>query len=99
VWWCRFRAKWGSDSDREPHLAPKILRKDRASIGAGLRELQDRVCERQKDQVEICDRFWPYQKQIRWRLDHVRRRMAEMDKRWLQMANSAATTNSGPAKP
>jgi hypothetical protein len=43
----------------------RILRKDAASIEAGLDELQRQgVCERQFDQVEICDRFWPYQKQV-----------------------------------
>lgn len=43
----------------------RILRKDAASIEAGLDELQHRgVCERQADQVEICDRFWPYQKKV-----------------------------------
>lgn len=43
----------------------RILRKDPASIQAGLDELQHQgVCERQADQVEICDRFWPYQKQV-----------------------------------
>jgi hypothetical protein len=43
----------------------RILRKDAASIETGLDELQHQgVCERQADQVEICDRFWPYQKQV-----------------------------------
>jgi hypothetical protein len=43
----------------------RILRKDAASIEAGLDELQNQgVCECQTDQVEICDRFWPYQKQV-----------------------------------
>lgn len=43
----------------------RILRKDAASIEAGLDELQHQgVCECQADQVEICDRFWPYQKQV-----------------------------------
>jgi hypothetical protein len=43
----------------------RILRKDAASIEAGLHELQHQgVCERQADQVEICDRFWPYQKRV-----------------------------------
>jgi hypothetical protein len=42
-----------------------ILRTGAASIEAGLEELQDQgVCERQADQVEICDRFWPYHKQV-----------------------------------
>ena len=169
----------------------RILRRDAASIETGLDELQHQgVCERQEDQVEICDRFWPYQKQVTvaagppeaeflrqtraaflkpacvrstftaadeklahnlgrngvtleqlrraiWlgcarkyvamlngqsRLpitslayfaslieevsqqqipvsywDHVRRRMEEMEKRWLQMANSVAVTNAGSA--
>jgi hypothetical protein len=170
----------------------RILRKGAASIDAGLDELQHQgVCERQADQVEICDRFWPYQKQITldagppeveflrqaraaflapacvrstftaadeklarnlgrsgvtleqlrraiwlgcarkyvtllngqsqvsitslayfaslikevsqpqipisyW--DHVRRRMEEMEKRWLQMAKSVAATNAGSAE-
>jgi hypothetical protein len=171
----------------------RVLRQDAASLEAGFDELQHQgVCERQEDQVEICDRFWPYEKQVTvaagppeadvlrqtraaflkpacvrsrftaadeklarqlgrngvsleqlrraiWlgcarkyvallngqsRLpitslayfaslieevsqpqipvsywDHVRHRMEEMEKRWLQMANSAATTNAGPAKP
>lgn len=168
-----------------------ILRKDTVSIEAGLDELQHQgVCERQEDQMEICDRFWPYEKQVTvagrpeveflrqaraaflkpacvrstftaadeklarnlgrsgvtleqlrraiWlgcarkyvamlngqsRLpitslayfaslieevsqqqipvsywDHVRRRMEEMEKRWLQMANSVAVTNAGSAE-
>ena len=169
-----------------------ILRKDAASIEAGLDELQHQgVYDRQADQVEICDRFWPYQKQVPlaagppeveflrqartaflapacvrstftaadeklacnlgrsgvpleqvrraiwlgcarkyiallngqsqlpitslayfaslieevrqpqipasyW--DHVRRRMEELEKRWLQMANSVAATNAGSAE-
>lgn len=170
----------------------RILRQGVASLEAGFDELQHRgVCERQEDQVEICDRFWPYEKQITmaagspeaeflrqaraaflqpacvrstftaadeklahklgrngvsveqlrraiWlgcarkyvtllngqsRLpitslayfaslieevsqpqipvsywDHVRRRMVEMEKRWLRMANSAASTNAAPAE-
>ena len=41
-----------------------ILRKDAALIEAGFAELQRQgICERLSDQVEICDRFWPYQKQ------------------------------------
>jgi hypothetical protein len=40
------------------------LRKDVATIEVHLGELQQyQVCERRGDQVEICDRFWPYQKQ------------------------------------
>jgi hypothetical protein len=43
----------------------RVLRKDVASIETGLDELQHHgVCERKADQVEICDRFWPYQKQV-----------------------------------
>ena len=170
----------------------RILRQNVASIEAHLGELQHHgVCERQEDQVEICDRFWPYEKQVTvaagpleveflrqaraaflkpacvrstftaadeklarnlgrsgvtleqlrraiWlgcarkyvamlngqsRLpitslayfaslieevsqqqipvsywDHVRRRMEEMEKRWLQMANSVATTHAGSAE-
>ena len=170
----------------------RVLRQDAASLEAGFGELQHQgVCERQEDQVEICDRFWPYEKQVtvvagppeakflrqaraaflkpacvrstftaadeklarqlgrngvsleqlrraiwlgcarkyvallngRSRLpitslsyfaslieevsqpqipvsywDHVRRRMEEMEKRWLQMANSAATTHASPAE-
>jgi hypothetical protein len=170
----------------------RILRQDAASLKAGFDELQRQgVCERQEDRLEICDRFWPYEKQITmaagppeaeflrqarvaflkpacvrstftaadeklahklgrsgvsleqlrraiWlgcarkyvallngqsRLpitslayftslieevsqpqipvsywDHVRRRMEEMEKRWLQMANSAATTHTSPAE-
>lgn len=42
----------------------RILRKDAESIEASLGELRLRqVCERRGDRVEICDRFWPYQKQ------------------------------------
>ena len=170
----------------------RILGQNVASIEAHLGELQHQgVCQRQEDQVEICDRFWPYQKQATlaagppemeflrqvraaflkpacvrstftaadeklahnlgrngvtleqfrraiWlgcarkyvamlngqsRLpitslayfaslieevsqqqipvsywDHVRRRMEEMEKRWLQMANSVAVTNAGSAE-
>src|ERR1700747_1550170 len=43
---------------------PRVLRKDPATIEASLGELQlHQVCERRGDRVEICDRFWPYQKQ------------------------------------
>jgi len=167
----------------------RILGQNVASIEAHLGELQHQgVCEHQEGQVEICDRFWPYEKQVTvaagppeveflrqaraaflkpacvrstftaadeklarnlgrsgvtleqlrraiWlgcarkyvamlngqsRLpitslayfaslikevsqpqipasywDHVRRRMEEMEKRWLQMANSVAVTNAG----
>jgi hypothetical protein len=42
----------------------RILRKDAVSIEASLGELHvHKVCERRGDRVEICDRFWPYQKQ------------------------------------
>jgi hypothetical protein len=170
----------------------RILRQDASSLAAGFDELQHRgVCERQEDRVEICDCFWPYEKQVTvvagppeaeflrqtraaflkpacvrstftaadeklarrlgrngvsleqmrraiWlgcarkyvallnsqsRLpitslayfaslieevsqpqipvsywDHVRCRMEEMEKRWLQMANSVATTHASPAE-
>ena len=43
----------------------RILCKDAASIEAGFDELRHQgVCERQADQAEICDHFWPYQKQV-----------------------------------
>ena len=43
----------------------RILRKDAAAIEAGFGELQGhRICERHNGQVEISDRFWPYQKQV-----------------------------------
>jgi len=43
----------------------RVLRKDAAWIEASLSELHlGGVCERCGDQVEICDRFWPYQKQV-----------------------------------
>ena len=43
----------------------RALRKNPAWIEADLVEMQRReVCERRGDRVEICDRFWPYQKQI-----------------------------------
>jgi hypothetical protein len=42
----------------------RVLRKDAASIESDLGELHGHgVCHRQQDRVEICDRFWPYQKQ------------------------------------
>jgi hypothetical protein len=42
-----------------------LLRKDPAWIAAGFGELQEQgICERHDNQVEICDRFWPYQKQF-----------------------------------
>jgi hypothetical protein len=43
----------------------RILRKDAESVDASLRELHfHKVCDRRGDRVEICDRFWPYQKQV-----------------------------------
>jgi hypothetical protein len=49
----------------EPAALTRILRKDATSIEAGLEELQHHgVCEHRADQVEIRDRFWPYQKQV-----------------------------------
>jgi hypothetical protein len=40
------------------------LRKDAESLEALLGELHDHnVCERRGHRIEICDRFWPYQKQ------------------------------------
>jgi len=43
----------------------RALRRNPGLIEADLVELQRReVCERRGDRVEICDRFWPYQKQI-----------------------------------
>ena len=42
----------------------RILRKDAASIAAELSELHGHgVCRRLQQRVEICDRFWPYEKQ------------------------------------
>jgi hypothetical protein len=42
----------------------QVLRKDRTWIEACLGELyRHNVCEGHGDWVEICDRFWPYQKQ------------------------------------
>ena len=42
----------------------RTLRMDAESVEARLRELYfHKVCERRGDRVEICDRFWPYQKQ------------------------------------
>lgn len=42
----------------------RTLRKDTESVQASLRELQlHQVCEWRGDRVEICDRYWPYQKQ------------------------------------
>jgi len=48
----------------DPEGLARHLRKGTASIAADLGELQGRdVCRRHQDRVEICDRFWPYQKQ------------------------------------
>jgi len=45
----------------------QVLRKDPAWVEACLGELyRDKVCEDCGDGIEICDRFWPYQKQSRW---------------------------------
>jgi hypothetical protein len=47
----------------DPGAWTQILRKSPALIEAGLRELHsNKVCERRGNRVEICDRFWPYQK-------------------------------------
>jgi hypothetical protein len=49
----------------EPTALARLLRKDAMLIEADLDELQRcEVCERRGDHVEICDRFWPYQKQV-----------------------------------
>jgi hypothetical protein len=49
----------------EPAAWARILRKDPASIEATLGELYlTKVCECRGDRVEVCDRFWPYQKQV-----------------------------------
>lgn len=46
-----------------PELTQR-LGKDAAAIEACLSELhRNQVCEGHGDRVEICDRFWPYQKQ------------------------------------
>jgi hypothetical protein len=171
----------------------RLLRKAATSIEADLGELQGHgICERQRNRVEICDRFWPYQKQVaeatgsvqaeflrqvraaflapacvrsaftaadeklalklgqrgvtlehvRWAIwlgcarkyvamlngetrlpisslayfaslieevrhsrtpvsywDHMRRRMDELEKRWLQTANPVSATNAGSGEP
>jgi hypothetical protein len=42
----------------------QVLQKDPAMIEASLVELHlHQVCQRRGDRIEICDRFWPYQKQ------------------------------------
>src|SRR5437879_13293708 len=49
-----------------------VLRKDPASIEAAFGELQGHdICQRHNHHVEICDRFWPYQKQIAVATAHV----------------------------
>jgi len=48
-----------------PAELARILRKDAATIVADLGELHGHgVCHRHQDRVEICDRFWPYQKRV-----------------------------------
>jgi len=43
----------------------RLLRKNAASLEADFAELHRQgICERHHDWVEICDRFWPYQKQV-----------------------------------
>jgi hypothetical protein len=43
----------------------QVLGRDPAWIEAGLAELyREKVCECRGGDVEICDRFWPYQKQF-----------------------------------
>ena len=47
----------------EPAVLTQVLRKDPVSIEASLGELHlNKVCARRGNRVEICDRFWPYQK-------------------------------------
>ena len=47
----------------DPAVLTQTLRKDPAAIEDCLGELQlNKVCERRGSRVEICDRFWPYQK-------------------------------------
>lgn len=49
----------------EPTEWARILRKSAASIEADLMDLQRQgICERHTGQVEISDRYWPYQKQV-----------------------------------
>lgn len=49
----------------KPAELMRILRKDAAAIVTGFGELQGHsICERHHDEVEISDRFWPYQKQV-----------------------------------
>jgi len=41
----------------------RILRQNAESVEAHLSELRcHKICQRSGDRVEICDRFWPYQK-------------------------------------
>jgi len=43
----------------------RLLRKDAAAVAVDLDEFQRQgICKRRPDRVEICDRFWPYQKQV-----------------------------------
>jgi hypothetical protein len=45
----------------------QVLGKDPAWVDACLGELyRDKVCQECGDGIEICDRFWPYQKQARF---------------------------------
>jgi len=54
----------------DPAAWTQILRKDAAWIEATLGELQlNKVCQRRGNRVEICDRFWPYQRQLSAVLD------------------------------
>jgi hypothetical protein len=47
----------------EPVLLTQTLHQDPASIESHLGELHlNKVCERRGNRIEICDRFWPYQK-------------------------------------
>jgi hypothetical protein len=48
----------------EPAEWARILRKNAATMEADFAELHRQgICQRHHDRVEICDRFWPYQKQ------------------------------------
>ena len=47
----------------DPSVLTQSLRKDPAWIETSLGELHlNKVCERRGNRIEICDRFWPYQK-------------------------------------
>lgn len=49
----------------EPASWTRILRKDAAWIETSLGELYlNKVCQHRGNRIEICDRFWPYQKQF-----------------------------------